>query len=412
MRFTYKCITRWLPPFARVPNYAPICCHMHPVHNCPSHKIMSSTCQTIHYDAWQYRVYIPVYNFVFVIPKSQWKGPRWQLFCALYTVYWPVSSSGYLPWSFPPSLSPFLPRSSPSFRCFLPPPLASSLLRSLPPSSLSLAPSMPKFLPHSFTSSTLPPVLLHLLNPSSSPASPPQPFLQSCFTSSTLPPVLLHLLNPSSSPASPPQPFLQSCFTSSTLPPVLLHLLNPSSSPASPPQPFLQSCFTSSTLPPVLLHLLNPSSSPASPPQPFLQSCFTSSTLPPVLLHLLNPSSSPASTLPHIIASSLPHIIASSLPPLPPSLPSSILPCLSACRRPIQCTPYVCLASCTVLGCSRQKKVSFQWPAVTFSERAPTTNPFWMKSKKIRRTTRATNDTNTVDARTFPWVSAATPRAF
>ena len=34
------------------------------------------------------------------------------------------------------------------------------------------------------------------------------------------------------------------------------------------------------------------------------------------------------------------------------------------------------------IGCSCQKKVSFQWPAVTFSERAPITNPFLTKSKK------------------------------
>ena len=35
-----------------------------------------------------------------------------------------------------------------------------------------------------------------------------------------------------------------------------------------------------------------------------------------------------------------------------------------------------------IMGCSLQKKVSFQWPAVTFSIRAPTTNPFLTKSKK------------------------------
>ena len=34
------------------------------------------------------------------------------------------------------------------------------------------------------------------------------------------------------------------------------------------------------------------------------------------------------------------------------------------------------------MGSSRQKKASFQWPAVTFSERAPTTNPFLMNSKR------------------------------
>ena len=34
------------------------------------------------------------------------------------------------------------------------------------------------------------------------------------------------------------------------------------------------------------------------------------------------------------------------------------------------------------MECSRQKKVPFQWPAVTFSEHAPTMNPFLTKSKK------------------------------
>ena len=33
------------------------------------------------------------------------------------------------------------------------------------------------------------------------------------------------------------------------------------------------------------------------------------------------------------------------------------------------------------MRCSRQKNVSFQWPAVTFSERAPTINAFLRKSK-------------------------------
>ena len=179
LRFTYKCITRWLPRFAQVPNYAPICCHMHPVNNCPSHKIMSSTCQTIHYDASQYRVYIPVYNFVFVIPKSQWQGPRWGLFCALYTVYWPVSSSGYLSWSFPPSLSP-------SSHAPLPRSVAPSLLRSLPPSSA-------RFLPPLF------PSLRQCLS-SFLTRSPPQPFLQSCFHT----PSHHRFLTPS--PSSPPSP--------------------------------------------------------------------------------------------------------------------------------------------------------------------------------------------------------------
>ena len=46
------------------------------------------------------------------------------------------------------------------------------------------------------------------------------------------------------------------------------------------------------------------------------------------------------------------------------------------------------------MGCSRQNKVSFQWPAATFSERAPTTSGFLKKSKKSDWT-RATNTTQT-----------------
>ena len=83
---------------------------------------------------------------------------------------WPVSSSGYLPWSFPASLSPFLPCSSLSL---LPRSVAPSSLRSLPPCPLSFAPSvhssrhlLPPSLPSSLAPS-LPPPSLH---PSSSPS--------------------------------------------------------------------------------------------------------------------------------------------------------------------------------------------------------------------------------------------------
>ena len=139
---------------------------------------MSSPCQTIQYDASQifncegvsyyeeeYRVYIPV------IPKSQWQGPRCVLFCAPTAVYCILASvllRVYLPWSLPPSLSPFLPRSSLSL---LPRSVAPSFLRSLPPSSLSFAPSMPTFLPHSFPSSTFPPFLHSRSLPPSHPPS-------------------------------------------------------------------------------------------------------------------------------------------------------------------------------------------------------------------------------------------------
>ena len=39
-----------------------------------------------------------------------------------------------------------------------------------------------------------------------------------------------------------------------------------------------------------------------------------------------------------------------------------------------------------------------QWPAVTFSVRAPTTNPFLTMIDACNE-----HDRNTVDARTFPW---------
>ena len=124
---------------------------MHRVYNC--HHIKS--CQTIHYDASQYRVYIPEG----LIPKLQWQGPRCVLFYALTAVYSilpsvllrvPPLKFPSLPISLPPMLLPFssLSRSvAPSFLC------------SLSPSPLSFTPSMPTFLPHSFPSSTFPPFL-------------------------------------------------------------------------------------------------------------------------------------------------------------------------------------------------------------------------------------------------------------
>ena len=103
------------------------------------------------------------------------------------------------------------------------------------------------------------------------------------------------------------------------------------------------------SLPPSLL-----SPAPLLPPYSarFLPPLFPS--LRPCLSSFLNPSSTPAPTLPHIIASSLPPLAPSSHPP---SFPA----CLPAPCRPIQCTPYVCLASCTVL-CSAQPGVALrQW---------------------------------------------------
>ena len=68
------------PASLRFRNHAP---WSMPYSPSPSHKIMSSTCQTIHYDASQIQLYIPVHHVLFVISKSQ--EPRCGLFCALYT---------------------------------------------------------------------------------------------------------------------------------------------------------------------------------------------------------------------------------------------------------------------------------------------------------------------------------------
>ena len=144
-----------------------------------------------------------------------------------------------------------------------------------------------------------------------------------------------------------------------------------------------------------LAPLLSPSSARFLPPifpslRPCLRSFLTRSLPQPSL-----PPSTPVPTLPHTIASSLPRFPCSSSPhrPLAPSShPRSVLPCLHACLPPAdqfnvhrmcvwQAALYCVAPSHTeTMGCSRQKKVSFQWVAVSFSERDPTTNPFLTKS--------------------------------
>ena len=144
---------------------------------------MSSTCQIIHYDASQYRVYIHVCNFAFVIPKSQWQGPRCVLFCTLYTGQCPQGTS--LEVSLPPSQ--FFRRSSLApLRCSLPLPLASPSLRLYLRSFLtrSLPPLSPHPPPHIIASS-LPPLApslptLPLLPPSHTPSFL-APSLPACF---------------------------------------------------------------------------------------------------------------------------------------------------------------------------------------------------------------------------------------
>ena len=149
----------------------------------PSHKIMSSTCQTIHYDASQYRVYI------IVIPKSQLQGPRCVLFCALTAVYCILAS---VLLRVPPLTFPYLPISlSPTFLLFSSP---SPRCSHLPP----LAPSLPSFLRpvHAYVPSSLVPFL-------NLPSLPPLP-LPPSLTSSL--PHALPLLPPSHSPIAPSLP--------------------------------------------------------------------------------------------------------------------------------------------------------------------------------------------------------------
>ena len=109
---------------------------------------MSFTCQTIHFDASQYRVYIPVHNFfLFLIPKCQGQEPRCWLFCALYTVH-----TGQCPpqgTSLEVSLPPLLPP-------FLVPYLHARFLTPLSPSRPPLSPCLVPSFPRSFPPSTLP----------------------------------------------------------------------------------------------------------------------------------------------------------------------------------------------------------------------------------------------------------------
>ena len=104
------------------------------------HKIMSSTCQTIHYDASQYRVYIPV------IPKTQWQGPRCVLYCVLTAVYRPVSCPGT---SLDVSVPPYVLSSHATpFRLSLAPLLPPYSARFLPSLFPSIRPCLTSSLPH------------------------------------------------------------------------------------------------------------------------------------------------------------------------------------------------------------------------------------------------------------------------
>ena len=188
------------------------------------------------------------------------------------------------------------------------------------------------------------------------------------------------------------------------------------------------------SLPCSLPSSLNPSSAHFLPPLfplrrpclgPSLPRSFPSATLPPSTL----PSSTDALSLPIIVVFSLSSLPPSplSLPLLPPSLAPS-LPCshppshppLAPSHPPSFLAPSLaCLPAAVQFNVHRmcvwqaalycvapsdawhwdnewwQQPALFKWRVVTFSERTPNTNPFLANSKKIRRSTRATNTTET-----------------
>ena len=194
---------------------------------------MPSTCRTIHYDASQYRVYIPVHYFSLVIPSPPQKYP-----CL------PCSLPSLLPCSSIRSVAPSLP--------------APSFLRSLSPSFLSLAPSMPRFVPSSLVPFqawylcrvlTVWRRLLLTLPQPSLPTSTPVPSLSHIIASS-LPPSR-PLLPPSLPPSILPRPF-----------PVSHHRFLPHSRPLLPP-----------SLPPSILPISFPA--PRCPPAPYRATQYT-----------------------------------------------------------------------------------------------------------------------------------------
>ena len=156
-------------------------------------------------------------------------------------------------------------------------------------------------------------------------------------------------------------------------PPLLLSLatLLPSSSARFPLPSFSHSVHA--YVPSSLFPFLNPPSLPPLPLTPSLTSSLRHS------LHLLPPSPPSPCSLPHS-----PSFLA---PSLPPSMPACLRPSNSMYNvcvvGKLHCIVYrLAMRDTETMGCSRQKNVSFQRPAVTFSERAPTTNPFLTKSKK------------------------------
>ena len=179
---------------------------------------MSSTCQTIHYDASQY-------------PQYQSRNGKGRVVCcfvrsrllASVLLRVPPLKFPCLPISLPPMLLPF---SSPSLRCSLLPPLASSLpsfLRSVHP---FLTRSLPQpSLPSSTPAPTLPHIIAssrHLVPPSLPPSLP-------LYLPPSLPPppsLPLHL-SISIPPPLPPSPSHHPSFLAPSVPPYLPVCLPP-----------------------------------------------------------------------------------------------------------------------------------------------------------------------------------------
>ena len=184
------------------------------------------------------------------------------------------------------------------------------------------------------------------------------------------------------------------------------------------------------SLPPTLLPFSSPSFLHSLYPSPlsfapsmatFLPHSFPSSTFPPFLHSRSHPPSHHRFLTPS--RCSLPLLSPCSLPPsLPPILhPASLLPCHPPClsaylRRIIECTTYVVSGQqLNWVYCVVGSSQAWQWDnggvvlaAVTFSVHTPTTNPFLTNSKKSDDRNVQQTHINTVHARTFPRVHAAT----
>ena len=173
---------------------------------------MSSTSQTIHYDASQYRVYIPVYNFVCFCNRGPTKVAMARaalrvVLCAVYCIL-AIVLLRVPPLTFPSRHISFPP---------LAPPLLISLAPLLPPSSVaSSLPSFPRS-DHAYVISSLVPFLNH-------PSLPPLPLQSHHIIASSLPPLALSL------PTLPFPPSLPSSILPRSFPASLPAYLPPSNS--------------------------------------------------------------------------------------------------------------------------------------------------------------------------------------